>query len=177
MFDIYNKIRESPKYQPWFEALDCLLYALVGNLMPFYIGALLFRVALFQWTGWLVFFRNGEFSIYSASFLSSTLYLMHKSPRGKIKVLIPWLCLVVATALFACVTLRNIYQNNIILDELYLFRFTLILFIISIILFYITNVIENRRLTTDLRKLSQQHFEAFRKSFEELREAGKNNAK
>jgi len=161
-------ILKSEKFCPWWDAFICLLFTLVGSLAPVWIGAILVRL-FSRWAGWFAFFSHGEFSIYSAAFLASTLYLMAKGSKPKAKILFPVIGLLLSAVLFAGVTSQDIFSSeNITIDQNFLFNISWPLFFCSIALFFSTNVSENIRLAANISEVARQEYNKLDKNFENL---------
>jgi len=163
------KTLRSSKWEDWKEALTCLLFTFVGSLVPVWGGAILIRL-FSRWTGWFEFFRHGEFSIYSASLLSSTLYLMVKGTKElKATIIWPIIGLLISAFLFAGVTSKNLFSSDkIILDEQFLFNFSWPLFSFSVLSFFFINLFINIHTSADVKKMAEEGYENLESNFDKL---------
>lgn len=163
------KVLRSSKWEHWRDAFNCLLFTLVGSLVPVYGGAILIRL-FSRWASFSVLFQHGEFSIYSASLLTSTLYLTVKGSK-EIKATIIWpiIGLLLSAFLFAGVTTKNIFSSEkIILDQEFLFYFSLVLFSFSALSYFVANLCENVRTSLDIRSSAEEEYKGLKTNFEGL---------
>lgn len=162
-------ILKEAKGAHWKEGAFCLFFTLVGALIPVWGGAILLKI-FSSWNGWFEFFKHGELAIYSASLLTSTLYLMVKSGRGfKGSIILPILGLLVSAFLFAGVLSVDILASTTVsIDEKFLMKTSWPVYVLSVLGFYFANVCENVRLTTDVQDVAYREFNEFESRFDNM---------
>ena len=167
-----KKTLKSSKREHWKDTCSCLFLTMIGNLAPFWVSFLL--ILLFgQWAGWLEFFRHGEFFIYSASLLTSTLYLViyKSSQKYKMTNILLFALLFISAVLFAGVTVEGLLSTLSIpipMNVKFLFFSSLILFVFSVFLFFSINLFENIRTSPDTAKIAETDYKDLENKFDTL---------
>src|SRR5690554_5566833 len=59
------------------ETIVFCIVSLLGNLLPLLLGLLFYTANLDSWTGWNIFYGDGQFYLYSASLLTSSAYIFY----------------------------------------------------------------------------------------------------
>jgi len=162
----------SSKWNHWKDTLVYSFLTLGGNLAPLWVSVLL--ILLYKhWEGWTGFFKNGEFYIYSASLLTSTLYLLFfKSTKrnGLIGALLG-AALLISAVFFAGVRLKGILSGyDLPINEDLLRYSSFFLFVISAFSFFLTNLYENIRTSPDIPKIAQKGYSDMENNFDHLEE-------
>ncbi len=172
-----KKMLKSSTREHWKDASFCLFLTLIGNLAPFWVSFSLSQL-IGHWTGWLGFFRHGEFYIYSASILTS-LYLVAYKSSQKYKMTNVLLVVLVgiSAVLFAGVTIEGILSTlsiTIPINVGFLFFSSFIIFLISVFLFFSLNLFENIRTSPDYAKIEKISYTNLENRLDNLREETKN---
>lgn len=105
---VINLIKSATKEQ-WINTAEWFLYTLIGGLVPLWLGVIILMVTS-SWRGWDFFVVNGEFALYSASLLAPTIHILvkdTKKPGFKVLILFSMLFLIISTALYTTVTVKN----------------------------------------------------------------------
>jgi len=173
-----RKTLKSSRREHWKDAFIYLILTMIGNLAPFWVSFSL-SLLIGQWTGWLGFFRHGEFYIYSASILTSILYLVVYKSSQKYKMTNVLLLVLVAISavLFAGVTIEGILSTLSIpipINVGFLFFSSFIIFLISVFLFFSLNLFENIRTSPDYAKIEKISYTNLENRLDNLREEPKN---
>ena len=132
----------------WRDAFYWFLYAVVGSLLPIWGSIILFAL-LGTWPGWDFFFSHGEFYIYSASFLSPMLYILHKIARVTVITVLTYFFVVACAILFAGTAMSSVAQAETPIDLAFLKYSSYLLLLLSMAITYVSKVRENVRLSSD----------------------------
>ena len=165
--EIINALSET-RASHWKDSAIWLAYVLLGGLLPIWGGALFLR-AISKPLAISYFIDNGELAIYSASILSPTLYLILKDFKTSIFAnrhifaLISLLFLLVSSFLFTSVIAAS--AGTFQVDQLFLRRWTIIVYIVSACLAFIVTVIDQSRSTKDIRTYHAKEFQELRERF------------
>jgi len=157
------------------EAFTRLLFALLGNLSPLIVSWIILKLFR-KFTGIDMFVDDGEFAIYSLSFLAPTLYLFYIQ-KGKLdnigKVLLVFVIagLLVAAALFAGVSMKGVFPVEMGFDIEFLKIWTIVLFLFSVFASFWVQVRENKRSNPNYKQERQEQLNRLTKDFE--RDEGK----
>ena len=165
--EIIKSLYYDSEGQDWANGLQWLLWNFLCGLLPIWIS--LFGLAfLNQDIVMSVFTNNGEFALYSASFLGSCFYIIMQDfkkksfpSRGSLSlILIP--LLVLASCMFSFVALFNILQSAKLISSTIIFNrdlvrvLSVILLPVVVIISYFVVVSDNVRRVEDIGKLRDQ---------------------
>jgi len=158
-----------------------LAFSLGGALIPVWGGMMLFRL-FSKPVKFSDFSGNGEFALYSAAMLAPALYLILKDFKNSPFMYrhafagISALGLSLSMLLFAGVTaVHTGGLGSITLDQVFLRKITLGLFVGSVVLSFLTEVLDKQRTLEDYREYyetNQGQFKDLQEKFDEL--GGKN---
>ncbi|MBW8048838.1 MAG: hypothetical protein FVQ77_00560 [Cytophagales bacterium] len=91
----------------------CIVH-LFGSLLPIII-AILYYLATNQWSGWNVFYQEGQFFIYSAALLTASAYIFYtfKIKNSDFHSILFWFSsfLIVFASLFYSFNIAGIFEN------------------------------------------------------------------
>ncbi len=146
----------------WKETTNWLLYTLVGGLVPVWGGMVLFGL-FSKPLAFSAFSSNGEFAIYSAAILAPSLYLILKDLSTSNFLYRHFFSLVcifglgVSMILFAGVTAVNTGGlGAVTLNQGFLRRVTIILFLISVIVAFLVTALDSARMGIDIKQVRQE---------------------
>jgi len=159
------------RWNHWREALTNLLVNLGGSLMPIWLSVVLL-VYFKQWLGMPQLIGNGELAIYSASFLTASIYLMFKTPKKKKNhIILSCFALVLSATLFTGAKCRHLLQPLVNSDQTFLIRFSFVLFAYAILTFFLTNFRENIRTDTHtISKIQNETLTSLDDDFEKIQQ-------
>ena len=180
--DIIRELRNNSKWDHWREGFVWLLWSLVGGLFPVWltmIGLKLTKqeIKLQSFTG------NGEFALYSASYVAGTLYILFKDfqdlkkrnfPSRSVLGLAFSALLLVAAAMFMVVCLLNVIGATgkpdllNLLDKDALRRMSLVVFPVTMVLSLLVMVTENVRMMPDLNEMAKDQLQKLGSDFDKL---------
>lgn len=156
------------------QATIALAITVVGSTVPIWGGYLLYQ-AFSKWNGeWAVFYRNGEFYLYTTSFLSSAAYIFyrHKRKDYDLHSWMFWFMLFVigvATILFAA--LRVVSEITQVTDARmspgFLQWTSSVMIAFSIAMLYWALVLQHKR-EPDLKKAEKKNVEKLGAAFDRL---------
>lgn len=111
---------------------------LVSNLLPIIFSLLFYAANPKKWEGFEIFYNQGQFYLYVASFLTSSAYIFYtfkvlNTDRNSVLLLITSLLILVSSTLYV---LNLVGLNN---DNIFLFRSSGILFALTLCLYYFAN--------------------------------------
>ncbi|MBO6659880.1 MAG: hypothetical protein JJ862_03760 [Roseivirga sp.] len=119
-------------------------FSLFFNLLPFWAGILIIS-SFGNWSGWNVFYKDGEFYLYSCSLISSAYLIYH---NNKVKVadlssvfsILSLILIVVTSILYASLTTNNAPQVTSFIKWA-----SIIAIALAIPLFYYSQIIHNKK--------------------------------
>jgi len=132
------------------EATIFTICNLFGSLMPLWLGVIIFtafssKIDIFR------FISNGEFYLYTASLLTTAIYLLYRNKKKNtdlytILFYISLGLLVISASLFGILTVTNTIfcTKSIRFDPSFLLKSSNILFLISIPISYVAQVLQNK---------------------------------
>jgi hypothetical protein len=151
-----------------------LFYNLAGSLAPVWFGLLILETFKRK-PGWADFSQHGEFALYSAAMLAPAFYVINRDLRipgfagRQILGLLTLLGTLAATCFFVAVTTAFVEPKPVLeIDQSFLQRGTVTLFIFATILSFLVTVLDNARQTPDLPEIAKEQREKLAKQFEEL---------
>lgn len=160
-----------------------LLYSLIGGLLPVWAGILMFK--LFKQNFSLATFSdNGEFALYSASYLTGTLYILFKDfknlknnkfPSSALIGLLVLVLLLASSFMFGSVCSMNALGNSNfpqmlnLIDKHFLRWVCMFCFMIALIIAFFVVVADNMRAAPDLQKMAGDQLDTLNRQFDELK--------
>ena len=158
----------------WREASTWLLYNLIFNLLPVWVGFIVFRIVSRQ-PSLQDFSAHGEFALYSAAMLGPTLYTVTRDLRvpgfaGRqfltlfcvVGIVVAAVCYTpVATAFLAPDGTYNLDQN-------FVRQGTIGLFLYSVVIGFAITLLENGRQMFDPRKVGDEQQAKLEDQFDKL---------
>ena len=173
MVTFWRSLSET-NYSHWSEATGSLAYSGFFSLMPVLFGYVLLRV-LSRHPTWSDFSHHGEFALYSAAMLGPALYRIGKDLKvpgfaGRSPLIL--VCvggLLLATCFFTAVTTAFLLPKPVFeIDQSFLSSGTIALFGLSCGVFLVVTVLDNARLTPDVRIEEARQQDKLRRDFEDL---------
>lgn len=166
-------IIKNSKLINWWNSLSCLFFTLLGSLLPFIISILLVRLFGGPWDDWMLYFKHGEFSIYSAGLLTTSIYVLLKNEnKGKFIFGLLITFLIASAVIVAAILLADLGSLNLIkmnatstIDQPFLFVITLILFVVSVFFYGYSLLEENVLIGTNSRNELQADYEELAKKY------------
>ena len=156
------------KLSHWGKAFPKLIWTLIGTLLPVMGGAILLKL-FSQWQGFNVFFKHGEFAIYSAAILTGSFFIFINNFReNSFLVIVNFLLLLSAVLFYAGVQSKEILTINIPFDTVFLRNGTFWIFIIAVILSYLGNLFENVKWYINIQKIRADEIGQLRNEFNQL---------
>lgn len=180
--DLFMELRRNTKWKDWREGGVWLLYSLIGGLLPVWAGMIMFKLFKQKFT-LATFSDNGEFALYSASYLTGIFYILFKDfkdlknrkfPSIAIISLFVITLLLATSFMFASICSINAIGNSgipqilNILDKEFLRNFCLLCFILTLIMSFFVVVADNMRVTPDLKKMYDDQYDELDKQFDKL---------
>lgn len=124
------------------EALFWTVLVLLFSSLPL-IGAAFLAKAFGKWTGWLVYFSNGELCIYSASLMGGTLYVLITVIKNRVLITTTFIVLLADILVFAVFAVRNLFEDYVDVRVSFLIAVSVGALTISIVVALVTKVLEN----------------------------------
>jgi hypothetical protein len=170
------------KREHWIEGFAWLVWSLVGGLFPVWltiVGLILTK----QKVQVAIFTDNGEFAIYSASYIAGTLYILFRDiqqtesgsfPSRSALGLIFCLLLLGSAAMFMVVCLLSVigagtsWEILTLLDRDALRVMSLIIFPLAMFLSFLVVVADNIRMMPDVTMIVEAQFDQLENDFDEL---------
>jgi hypothetical protein len=180
---LYTELRRNSKPEHWREGVAWLAWSLIGGLFPVWltvIGLGLTKQAIRL----AIFTDNGEFAIYSASYVAGTLYILFRDfqhpkatsfPSRSLLGLAFCALLLSSAAMFMVVCLFGVLAqagpwSNIltILDRDALRTMSLVVFPVAMFLSFLVVVADNIRIMPDLDKMRRNQLDELGDQFDKL---------
>lgn len=125
------------------EALFFSVITLFGNLLPLLLGLLFYAANINQWTGWDIFYGDGQFYLYSASLLTSSVYIfftfkIRNTGLNSILFFISSFLLLIVSIFYA---FKLADSNN---NEPFLRYSSILVFITTIGIYYYSNLVNQK---------------------------------
>lgn len=118
---------------------------LVGNLLPLLLGLLYYTANLDKWTGWNIFYGDGQFYLYSASLLTSSAYIYYtykiRNTDWNSMLLLLSGVLILAVSVFYAWKLAD-SNNNI----KFIRNSSVVVFASTLLLYYYSNLLSNKKI-------------------------------
>ena len=165
--DFLRVIRQS-SWKSWRETLSWLGFHTLGALMPLWGSYFIFRIRG-EPIYWHDLTRHGEFALYAAAFLAPILQLIVNNIRDSKRVLGGIALLVGVTGLLLAALMYGTIATNSSADREFIFRASVALLLGSLTFSFFVTLIENERLTFDVRELEQQSQDKLKERFLERR--------
>lgn len=179
--NLYRELIDNSKWDHWREGFAWLAWSLIGGLFPVWltiIGLLLTK----QSVRFAIFTDNGEFAIYSASYVAGTLYILFRDfqhqksafPSRSVLGLIFSLLLLASAAMFMVVCLLSVlgaqshWELLTLLDRDALRVMSLIVFPIAMLLSFLVVVADNIRTMPDVSQIVEAQFIQLNSDFDDL---------
>ena len=168
----FSVLRHSAK-EDWGEAVYCLLYTILGGFMPIYLTWLFF-VSLRQPISLSLFSDHGEFALYSAAFLSGSLYVVLRDFKSRIFpsrsffVLLFVLGIVIGVSVYMGFSYAKCFPSVIDFNNAFLRHVSVWLLCLSCFFSFIIVVIDNTRLNADVQSLAGKAFDKLDQDFQKL---------
>lgn len=124
---------------------DVVFYCLVtiaGNVLPLLLGMLFY--AANEWEGWNVFYRDGQFYLYSASMLAASAYIFftHKVFNTD---RISWFFMITAFLMLGVSALYGFILSNSNNNLVFVKWTSIAVFVITLIIYYYSNYFQNEK--------------------------------
>ncbi|MCK4785839.1 MAG: hypothetical protein KAV87_18935 [Desulfobacteraceae bacterium] len=148
-------VLKDAKWKHWRDTLYWLLFTVFGSGLPIYGGWLLLKLRSSE-VELADFYQNGEFALYCAAILGSTLYLMSRGGYRDIFIhmrlfsFLATVFLVIATLLF-CGARTGTTEDSSIVNLSLLISLSTILLILTLILGFLVNLIDTSRVDMNPR--------------------------
>lgn len=173
---LLRRLLNDSKKEHWVDGLQWCWWNVLG-LLPILVT--FFMLALTKHAVRRdVFMNNGEFALYSASFLGATLYLVMKDFRKSAfpsrKTIVPILVLILvgASILYAQIALLAFLGESGTplpdIDKEVIQNISLVLLPVAFLLAYISVVADGIRVDLDLKQVAENQFQAFTREFDGL---------
>jgi hypothetical protein len=180
--EIFRELYDDSKSEHWQDGLVWFAWSLIGGLLPVWltIGVLLFTR---QQVLLRLFTDNGEFALYSASYIAGTLYILFKDfsdlrkrsfPSRSVLGLTFTVLLLASASMFMVVCLINVIgatwkpEIRDLLDKDLLRQTSLFVFPISMILSLLVVVAENIRTTPPVSDMANSELEKLGSDLDKL---------
>jgi hypothetical protein len=171
--EFWNSIKQTSRSN-CSDATIWLIFTLVGNLAPLWIGFLLLRI--FSRNPTITdFSAHGEFALYSATMAAPALYIIIRDVRvsrfpGQITLVL--LCVVemlLATVFYAPVATALVLRTPVsAIDQEFVWIGTFILFVFSCLVAFLVTVLDNSLLAPDVRRIAADQRAQLATDFEKL---------
>jgi hypothetical protein len=126
----------------------------MGNMFPL-IGGVILVLLFGQWKGFIDFYQNGEFFIYSTTFLVTSIYIFHeKRPLSKLHYLFLFF-MFISVLLYSAIKSSILISSQNAVEPNALKFYSIILLSISFIILLISNSIDAKSL--DFYKKDQEN--------------------
>jgi len=170
--NVLGTLRKAEK-QHFMESIYWLLFTIFGSGLPVYGGWFLLALLSIR-VGFTDFCRHGEFALYSAAILGSTLHLISKGGyknmiiNMRCFVLVSFVLLLFATLIFAGATAASAtdVEKPNILNLRLLIPSSVILLVLTIVVAFIVNLVDNVILSSDLSGMGKKSLEKLNQDFE-----------
>ncbi|SFW76123.1 hypothetical protein SAMN02927921_04072 [Sinomicrobium oceani] len=121
------------------------LVSLCGNLLPILLSLLYYTANMNIWSGWEIFYNDGQFYLYSASLLTSTAYIFYtykvrNTDSNSILLLITCFLVLIVSIFYAW---KLAGSNN---DLSFIRVSSIAVFILTILLYYYSNLLQNKKI-------------------------------
>ncbi len=180
---IIKDLLKDSKAKHWTDGLQWLGWSVIGGLMPIFV--LLFALkATRQPIGVQCFTNNGEFALYSASYLGTAFYIVMRDfrrrafPSRSVLALILVPGLLIAGCMYSFIALVNILRDSASQTQLLSLFNREFLRVVSLFLLpfvcaltYVIIVADNVHATADISAIARENEEALAKDFDKLEEA------
>ncbi len=127
------------------ETIVFCIVTLIGNLLPLLLGLLYYSGNSEEWAGWNIFYRYGQFYLYSASLLTSSAYIFY-TYKVKNTDLNSILLLISGLSIFIVSVLYGWKISNSINELVFIKYSSIIAFVITLILYYYSNLLNNKKI-------------------------------
>lgn len=127
------------------ETIVFCIVSLLGNLLPLLLGLLFYTANLDSWTGWKIFYVDGQFYLYSASLLTSSAYIFYtykirNTDLNSILLLITGILILTVSIFYAWKLAES--NNNI----LFVRNSSVVVFLFTLFLYYYSNLLSNKKI-------------------------------
>ena len=185
--DIIRELRENSKTDHWREGFVWFVWSLVGGLFPVWLTIIGLKLTK-QEIKLEAFTDNGEFALYSASYVAGTLYILFKDFQGPDKRTFPSRSLLglmftglllAAAAMFMVVCLLNVIgaagkpEILSLLDKTSLRQMSLVVFPVTMVLSLLVMVADNVRTMPDMSGMAEEQFRKLGLDFDKLSKGGR----
>jgi hypothetical protein len=127
------------------ETIVFCIVSLLGNLLPLLLGLLFYTANLDSWTGWNIFYGDGQFYLYSASLLTSSAYIFYtykvRNTDWNSILLLATGILILTVSIFYAWKLAE--SNN---NLLFVRNSSVVVFIFTLVLYYYSNLLSNKKI-------------------------------
>jgi hypothetical protein len=180
---LYTELRNNSKPEHWREGAAWLAWSLIGGLFPVWLTIIVLTLTK-QAVRFAIFTDNGEFAIYSASYVAGTLYLLFRDfqhpkitsfPSRSLLGLAFSVLLLSSAAMFMVVCLFSVLAqaapwSNILttLDRDALRTMSLIVFPVAMLLSFLVVVADNIRIMPDLNQMARNQLDELGDEFDRL---------
>ena len=143
---MFEVVWHQAKWEDYTQTAFYLMYYTSGSLLPVWLGVTIL-ILLGEPIGLGTFLDDGQFAIYAAAALGASLFfLIKQNPGGEIHLLV-WIhmiCLIIAAAMYAALTIANsIVLEQLHIDTALLRILTLSLFLVSLGMTFYIQLYEN----------------------------------
>ena len=119
--------------------------SLLGNLLPLLLGLLYYAANLDSWTGWNIFYGDGQFYLYSASLLTSSAYIFYtykvrNTDWNSILLLVTAILMLTVSIFYAWKLAGS--NNNL----LFVRNSSVVVFLSTLFLYYYSNLMSNKKI-------------------------------
>lgn len=129
------------------EHLETIVFCIInllGNLLPLLLGLLFYAANLESWTGWNIFYGDGQFYLYSASLLTSSCYIFYtykirNTDWNSILLLISGILILIVSIFYAWKLANS--NNNIDFVR----NSSTLTFVFTLIIYYYSNLVSNKK--------------------------------
>jgi hypothetical protein len=155
------------------DAFITMTVNLVGGLLPIIIGFVIFQ-AFSKWQGqWTVFYRNGEFYLYAAAFLTPAAFIFYKNKKRHYDLhsWMFWLMVLViflTGMLFALLRVaQDVFRSNVNFSASFLSITSYAFLAYSVFMMFWSLVLQNTR-EPDLNTITEGNVASLNKQFDKL---------
>ena len=181
--ELVNELIQNSKPKDWKDGAEWLLYSMVGGLMPVWAGLLMFKLLKLQ-ISLGTFTDNGEFALYSASYLTGIIYILFKDfkslknnkfPNGRLVGIIVLFLLLASSFMFGLVcSMSALGKSSMpqllnIIDKEFLRYSCLSCFVMTLGIAFFIVVADNMKANPDIRKMAGDQLDTLGKQFDDLK--------
>lgn len=174
--NFFTEIVKNSKVSYWTDGSLWACWALFGALLPIWgtVGVLSFFDQ-----DWNIqdLYREGQFALYTASFIASSLYIItrdakhHRFPNHGSLILVLVVILVASVGVYCLAQVVSLIpgvHKAVSINDQLIGAFSWIFLPFVVVLSTLVVVVENIRLSTDIQKVRKDNLEDLNKEFEEL---------